>query len=220
MRNDVFLRTATDETEISSASYNLIIGACLVWGFVINYLIVTGIDPRVLQSTNTIVFLLAYFGLCFAGIWLFNHSTKPLYSFIGYNLVVIPFGFCLNLIISAYDPYIVSNAIQLTGGVTLIMMILGTLYPQFFSSIIKSISVILLITIIVEVIMVLFMRKSSAIIDWIIALCFCGYIGYDWGRANRIPKTTDNAIDSAAAIYIDIINLFVRILRIMGRRRR
>lgn len=45
-------------------------------------------------------------------------------------------------------------------------------------------------------------------------------IGYDWGRANRIPKTTDNAIDSAAAIYIDIINLFVRILRIMGRRRR
>jgi FtsH-binding integral membrane protein len=28
----------------------------------------------------------------------------------------------------------------------------------------------------------------------------------------------DNAIDSAAAIYMDVINLFLRVLRIMGRR--
>ncbi len=47
---------------------------------------------------------------------------------------------------------------------------------------------------------------------------FCGYIGYDWGRANQIPKTMDNAVDSAAALYMDIINLFLRILRIMGRK--
>jgi FtsH-binding integral membrane protein len=46
---------------------------------------------------------------------------------------------------------------------------------------------------------------------------FCGYIGVDWSRANSIPKTLDNAIDSAAALYMDIINLFVRILSIMGR---
>ncbi|MBT7579493.1 MAG: hypothetical protein HN633_12065, partial [Candidatus Marinimicrobia bacterium] len=48
---------------------------------------------------------------------------------------------------------------------------------------------------------------------------FCGYIGYDWGRANQIPKTLDNAVDSAAALYMDIINLFLRVLRILGRRR-
>ena len=56
-------------------------------------------------------------------------------------------------------------------------------------------------------------------IDWAVVFIFCGYIGYDWGRANRIPKTVDNAIDSAAALYMDIINLFLRILRILGRRR-
>ncbi len=58
------------------------------------------------------------------------------------------------------------------------------------------------------------------LIDGAVALLFCGYIGYDWARANQIPKTVDNAIDSAAALYMDIINLFLRILRIMGRSRR
>ena len=50
-----------------------------------------------------------------------------------------------------------------------------------------------------------------------VAIIFCGYIGYDWGRANNIPKTYDNAVDCAAALYMDIIIFFLRILRIMGR---
>lgn len=53
--------------------------------------------------------------------------------------------------------------------------------------------------------------------DWIVAVIFCGYIGYDWEKANRMPKPVDNAVDGAAAIYMDIINLFMRILRIFGR---
>jgi FtsH-binding integral membrane protein len=57
------------------------------------------------------------------------------------------------------------------------------------------------------------------IIDWIVVVIFCGYVGVDWGRANQIPKTVDNAVDSAAALYMDIINLFLRIVRILGRRK-
>jgi FtsH-binding integral membrane protein len=73
--------------------------------------------------------------------------------------------------------------------------------------------------IIIELIAIFFFGGSPAIIDWIVVLIFCGYIGYDWGRANQIPKTYDNAVDSAAALYMDIINLFLRILRILGRSR-
>jgi FtsH-binding integral membrane protein len=56
-------------------------------------------------------------------------------------------------------------------------------------------------------------------LDWAVVLIFCGYIGYDWGKAQRQEKTIDNAVDSAAAIYMDIINLFLRILRILGRKK-
>ena len=50
-------------------------------------------------------------------------------------------------------------------------------------------------------------------------MIFCGYIGLDWNRAQMYPKTVDNAIDSAADIYLDVVNLFVRILSITGKRR-
>ena len=48
--------------------------------------------------------------------------------------------------------------------------------------------------------------------DWLVALLFCGYIGYDWAKAQEKRKTLDNAVDSAVDLYLDIINLFVRLL--------
>ncbi len=220
MKNEIFLRTETNQELISVVKYNLIIGLSLLWGFFINYLIVRYIDTRLVRSIDYRLFLLAYFGLCFLGIYIFNKSMNPLYSFFGYNLVVIPFGFCLNLIVAQYDPLLVLKALQLTGTVTIVMVIFGSFFPSFFNTIIRPITIMLLITIIYEAVMLLIFHKSFEVIDWIVAILFCGYIGYDWGRANKIPKTLDNAIDSAAAIYMDIINLFVRILRIMGRKKR
>ena len=34
----------------------------------------------------------------------------------------------------------------------------------------------------------------------------------DWAKAQEKPKTLDNAVDSAVDLYLDIINLFVRLL--------
>ena len=76
----------------------------------------------------------------------------------------------------------------------------------------------LLLVIVVELVEVFILGIHHGVIDWIVVLIFCGYVGVDWGRANQIPKTLDNAIDSAAALYMDIINLFLRILRILGRK--
>jgi len=73
---------------------------------------------------------------------------------------------------------------------------------------------------VVELVFIFVLHKERTWTDWAVSFIFCGYIGYDWGRACRIPKTLDNAVDSAAAIYMDIINLFVRVLRILGRRKK
>ncbi len=110
------------------------------------------------------------------------------------------------------------NAIQATGTITVIMMLLGTMYPGFFKSIARGLTVALICTIVVELVMIFVFKTQSSIIDWVVVLIFCGYIGYDWARANHIPRTVDNAIDSAAALYMDIIILFLRLVRIMGRR--
>jgi len=139
-------------------------------------------------------------------------------SFFGYNLVVVPFGLIVNLVVSRYDASLVHEAIRITALVTLGMMLLGTLFPKFFASIAGALTVALLLVIVVELVEVFILGIHHGVIDWIVVLIFCGYVGVDWGRANQIPKTLDNAIDSAAALYMDIINLFLRILRILGRK--
>jgi len=216
--NSVFDRRITDDTLIGAGLYNLVIGLTLLWGFAVNYIMVSHIDPEAIASVNPWIFFIGYFASCFFGIYLFQSSSNPLVSFIGYNFVVVPFGLIINMVVSQYDPELVTEAIRITGLVTIAMMCLGTMFPAFFQKIAGVLTIALLLVIVVELIEIFIFKTHHGILDWIVVLIFCGYIGYDWGRANQIPKTVDNAVDSAAALYMDIINLFLRILRILGRK--
>ncbi|NKF49342.1 hypothetical protein G3R49_01945 [Shewanella sp. WXL01] len=218
MNDSVWERVSSSAPEVNPAIYNLIIGLTLCWGFGVNWYMVSTIDPALIDSVNPLLFLIGYFASCMLGVYLFNTSDKPIVSFIGYNLVVVPFGLIVNLVVSEYSQDIVIEAIRVTGLVTIAMMCLGTLFPQFFQRIEGVLFIALLLVVIVELIEIFIFGIHHDFIDWIVVLIFCGYIGLDWGRANQIPKTIDNAIDSAAALYMDIINLFLRILRILGRK--
>ena len=221
MENNIFNRTERDShgSRISTSAYNLVIGLVLCWGFAVNWVMIKTIPAEAIAAVNIWVFFIGYFASCLLGIYLFTKSDVPIVSFIGYNFVVVPFGLIVNLVVSRYEPSLVLSAIRVTGLVTFGMMILGSLFPRFFQKIHGALTIALVIVIIVELFEIFILGIHHGIIDWIVVIIFCGYIGYDWGRASRIPKTLDNAIDSAAALYMDIIILFLRILRIMGRRR-
>ena len=217
--NDVFKRTGLDAPEISGAMYNAVIGLALGWGFWVNWWMVKNVPVESIRAVNPLLFFIGYFAACLLGVYLFNSSRNPAVSFQGYNLVVVPFGLVINLVVSRYDPGLVAQAMQITGGVTAGMMALGIMFHEFFKKIHFALTMALLLMIVVELVQYFVFHTSSGVTDWIVAAIFCGYIGYDWGRANNIPKTVDNAVDSAAALYMDIINLFLRILRILGRRK-
>ncbi len=219
LKSNVFQRASADIVTVSPATYNFVIGLVLCWGFLVNWVIVREVNTAWLANINPWIFIAGYFASCFFGVYLFNKSEEPAVSFIGYNFVVVPFGLIVNLVVSRYQPALVIQAIQVTAGVTVLMMISGALFPQFFQAIHLGLVVSLLGVLVIELFQIFVLGIHSTWIDWAVAVIFCGYIGYDWGRANQIPKTVDNAIDSAAAIYMDIINLFLRILRILGRKR-
>jgi len=220
IESKVFSRTPAVSVgkELSSSVYNLIIGLTLLWGFAVNAYLVHTVPVETLTAINPVAFLIVYFASCVAGIMLFSNSSIPAISFLGYNLVVVPFGLALTLVLSDYDPELVKSAITVTAIVTLIMMTLSTLFPRFFAGLGSILLITLFCVIVAELVVVFVFKAHVGIIDWIVAALFCGYIGYDWHRANNMPRTIDNAIDSAAAIYMDIINLFIRILRIMSGR--
>jgi FtsH-binding integral membrane protein len=162
--------------------------------------------------------LVGYVLSVLVGTMMYQSSDNPAISFLGYNFIVVPVGIVLTPFLYGIDPNIIGKAMILTGGFTGIMMTLGIMYPSFFLSLGRVLFFSLLLMIGVQFTMAFFFHLESGVIDWIIALIFCGYIGYDWARANKIPKTLDNAVDSAASLYLDIINLFIRIIRILGRR--
>lgn len=213
------------DIEISERAYNLVIGGTLLYGFLVNCFMVAFLGDTAIHlvGDNPIVFLILYIVLCVTGSFMINRSSNPAISFIGYNFFVIPLGIMLSALLNLISYWgatdIIVTAFAITAIVTIGMMLVSSFFPRFFLSLGRTLLVTLAITIIVELIMVL-LGASLAIIDYIVVLIFCGYIGYDWARANACARTVDNAIDSAASLYVDIVVLFIRILNILARANR
>ena len=150
-------------------------------------------------------------------------SSAKIISSEMYNLMVVPIGMVIAVSVTLYSAIgynmIVATAFGITAAVTLVMMIISSIYPNFFLSMGRTLGITLLITVVVEAIM-LIAGASLGIIDYVIVAIFCLYVGYDWAKANAIEKTVDNAIDSASELYLDIVNLFLRIMKILARANR
>ena len=68
-----------------------------------------------------------------------------------------------------------------------------------------------------EVVLMIFHVNQMAT-SWIAAGLFSLYLGYDMYRSQQFPKTVRNAIRSSLDIYLDLANLFLRLLQILGKR--
>lgn len=209
---------------VSNATYNMIIGLVLIYGFIVNVIMINYFyEPIFNLASNPIIFFVVYFAMIVCGSLLVTMSSNPAISFLGYNLIVVPMGFIITVIVEMYvmSGYrgVITTAFAMTAVITAIMIILSSIFDDFFISIGKALVYTLFIVIVVSIAFY-FLGFDTAIIDYICVLLFAGFIGYDWAKANRCVKTVDNAVDSAAELYIDIANLFLRLVRILGRSNR
>ena len=198
--------------ELSSKTYNTIIGLILLWGFVVNAIMCTFFQD-VFSAWNPTAVLIGYFIAVIIGIFMSEFSANPIVSFIGYNLVVLPIGVVLSI---SLKDYYVSSIVQdfiLTALITLLMIIISSIKTEIFESMEETLFICLSGVIVIELTMMFLGIVTPQWLDWLVALLFCGYIGYDWSKAQEKRKTLDNAVDSAVDLYLDIINLFLRLLR-------
>ena len=217
-----FVTNREGAQELTESRYNLLIGLMLAWGFGLNFAITQLLGPRLLgiaAGGGMLAFVIAYFVLVMIGSGMvrsYNAGT----CFIGYNLIALPVGALVAMATAAYDPGLVARAALSTAIVTLMMMIVSSLIPQVFERMAGGLGVALLATIVVESLGMLFFRAAITLTDWAVVIIMCLYIGYDWVRANSVQRTPTNAIAAASALYLDIINIFLRILSILARSRR
>ncbi len=210
----VFDRSGRDT--ISTPSFYATLTLSLFWGLVgtavtAHMTVKMGYAPSLWE--------ILFFGIIIpiGGIIIAVKSENPTLSFLGYNMVLIPFGVILGPGLNQYSADVIRNAFGLTAGITLFMGFCGTVFPRVFENMGAALFLALGGLLIIRVAQIFIPGLDLEIIDYIAAGIFSLYIGFDMYRASQVPKTIDNAIDVSLDLYLDVINLFLTLLRILGR---
>ena len=211
---NIFERRCGMDT-ISDRSFYIILGLMTLYGLAATA--IAGMLTAAAGITLGWPSIIGIIVVTFIGVLINGASQNPIVSFLGYNLVAIPFGILLGVSLPAANiPVETIQSVALTtGGVTCFMMFLGTVKPNVFLRM-GSTLFWALIGLIVLRVAGMFVPAIAAMgwIDWLAAGIFSLYIAFDWARAGFMPKTVDNAVDVALALYLDIINLFLSLLNI------
>lgn len=216
------LRLESGEADrLSARVYNLALTGLLAYGLLLNAVIVYYFAyplMNALQGVSPWLLLAGYLVPTFLGIFLAAKSQNPAVSFVGYNLVVLPIGIMLSLVIPGLPAGIVVKAMALTGMVTVTMALISLVRPQLFLGLGRTLVIALVVGLVAELVATFLFGYRGQLFDWFFVLLFSGYIGYDVAKSQAYPKTLDNAVDSALDIYLDVINLFIRLLSILSNR--
>lgn len=220
------------ENTISQSVFNLIMGGTILWGVFLNIAIcfiagnkfVNYININANGSVILIGILIGYLAISLVLLFLAYKSDNPFISFICFTGISLATGVLLMIYVPLFSTQDVIGAFILTAGTTVLMVIAGCIYPSLFLKMGRALLFALITMIVVNIIYIVAqivtgtsMNTLGLIIDVIIAGIFTLYIAYDFSKSQLYTRTVDNAIDSALDIYIDIVNLFMRILSILGR---
>ncbi|MDN0069763.1 Bax inhibitor-1 family protein [Collinsella ihumii] len=209
---------------ISPRMFNLVIAGLIFAGFC-----VMGIGTHIVTSPafmswlvrHPIMYLVISLVGSIAGIVIMSGAVKRqsvARSLIGYALFVCTFGLLCSMAVSAYDLPTVNAAFTATAGITVVFGALGLVIPQVFRRLMGVFSVALLALLVVQLVM-MFMGVDQTWLDIAIVVVFCGFIGYDMHQATLVETTLPNAVFMACNLFLDIMNVFMRLLNIFGNNR-
>ena len=208
------------EGTLSNAMYNVAIGVHLLVGLIVTYFLALRM-PYIFPEIYHVHPIIFSIGFLVVGLVGGSIAAKGNYvlSLIGYGMNILAFGTLLSLVTILYPVQYIVLAAVLTTVVVLTMTIAGVIFPNAFLSMGRTIFIALIGLVVAEFVTMLlgiFYPNIFAIIGIFI---FSLYVGYDWARGQQYPSTASYACFTALQLYMDIINIFIRILRLLGKRR-
>lgn len=166
--------------------------------------------------------LIATFIGMLGGALIFSLVNDPIVSGFGVALMSISAGLMIGPVIATYHVQIVFQAILITGGIVVSMSMMGILFPKIFIGMGPYLLAGLTMLIFASFAQIIFIALgfetavNMPILAWVGIGIFTLYVAFDWSRALSLPLTMDNAIDAAGAITLDAVNIFLRVLQILG----
>lgn len=209
-KTDAFQRTGFNQ--ISERTFFGTLAGFVLYGLMATYF-ATFFAPASLSLVGLILLGLV---LPIAGCFMAMSDNFGI-SFVGYNMITLPFGLVLGPVLNQYAPDVVQNAALLTAMITAVMGLAGVTFPNFFRSIGSALFIALIGLVVVRIIAIFVPALNSfGVIDYIAACIFSLYIGYDMFRATEATRSVGSALKIAVSLYLDIINLFTSLLSILG----
>lgn len=170
-------------------------------------------------------FFLGVLAVGILGIWIAHSSDNPLISSIGYAIVAGAMGLMMGPFVNMYTTVSVFRILALTTLIVVVLGVIGAMWPGDLASwgkwLLGALIIVIVATLAVPLLGFFGLPTGGAmlLIDWIAIFVFAGFVIYDLNKAVRLEFTVDNAIDSALNIFLDFINLFIRLLEIFGQKK-
>jgi len=156
------------------------------------------------------------------GILIAHNNDDPLISIGGYLLLTVSFGAITGPVVAMYTPASVARILFLTTVVVIGLGIAGAILPKslenWWSWLFGGLLLLLAGQVLLPLTAYLGVPVGNAMTlwDWAGVALFSGFVLFDLNRAMRIPYTMNNAIDAAVEVYLDFINLLLRLLSLLG----
>ena len=208
------------EGTLSPSGYNVASGVHLLAGLLITFVLALRI-PYVLPqvySVHPVVFSIGFLVLGLVGGMIAAKGNYVL-SLVGYGMNILAFAILLSMVTMLYPANYILLAAVLTTVVVLTMTVAAVVFPNAFLSMGKTIFIALIGLVIAEFVTMLMGMFYPNIFAIIGIFIFSLYVGYDWARGQQYPSTASYACFTALQLYMDIINIFIRILRLLSKRR-
>ena len=221
MERQVTMYGPSTGTTISRRAYN-----ALTFGMVTVAFLVTWVEYLAVQSgalnallSGGILALILTFALTIGGIVLMavgKSKQSVALSAAGFALFTLTFGFTLSLTLVRYPVGTIYYAFLITACLSGIFLVLGVTFPEVFSRIGGVLMAALLGLIMVEFVATVFFHANQTWIDYLTIVIFCGFLGYDAYWMSADAPTVPNAIYYASDIFLDVVNVLIRVLAILN----
>ncbi len=202
---------------LSVKAYNAALAGLLLYGFAANAIVCLLFTEQV-WGMNPFVLIGGYLVSSFAGIFVAHLTANPALRFLGFNLVVVPSGMIVASILPLYHFETVMHALIGTALIAGIMLVAAVVRPRTFEGLGPVLILSLVSAFVVELFMLFIFHSSSIFIDIAVVIVMACFVGFDFVQANKCTRTLNNAVAFAIDLYMDILNIFIRLMSILGHR--
>jgi FtsH-binding integral membrane protein len=209
--NDVWTRRGVDE--ISVNTYNLIFGLTTGYGLFVFGLLINAFFKHQMSGWESLLYMLISFAGCFIAA-----SEVPIMNLLGLTMIAGGLGAICGPFFGHYKVDSIINISAMTLVICLVLGAIGWMYPKSLANWGTTLFTLLIALIIAQVLCAFFLPTVAArhALDWIGILLFSVYIVYDFNRAQHLPKTIDNAMDSGISVFLDFANILIRLMSLFG----